>query len=261
MRILFIGDIIGEVGRKAIAKNLNTLIDEYRINLVIANGENAAGGFGITPKIAEELFEIGINVITSGNHIWDKKEIIPYIEKEKRLLRPANYPEGVPGYGDITIHTNSGDRVGVLNLTGRVFMGNYDCPFRLFKRELQRIKSGVDTVIVDFHAEATSEKLAFGWFADGEVGAVIGTHTHVQTADEMILPKGTAYITDVGMTGSANSVIGMRKDEIIEKYLTLLPKRFEVAKGHPVISAVVIDIDKKERKAVSIERLQIKDGY
>lgn len=261
MRILFIGDIIGEVGRKVIAKNLNTLIDEYRINLVIANGENAAGGFGITPKIADELFESGINVITSGNHIWDKKEILPYIEKERRLLRPANYPDGVPGYGDVTVYTDSGDKVLVLNLTGRVFMGNYDCPFRFFKREISRIKTGADTVIIDFHAEATSEKLAFGWFVDGEVGAVVGTHTHVQTADEVIFPKGTAYITDVGMTGSTNSVIGMRKDEIIEKYLTLIPKRFEVAKGHPLISAVVIDINKEEGKAVSIERLQIKDGY
>ena len=260
VRILFIGDIIGEVGRKIIAKRLNTLVDEYRINLVIANGENAAGGFGITPKIADELIELGIDVITSGNHVWDKKEILPYIEKERRLLRPANYPEGVPGYGDITVYTKSGDRVVVLNLMGRVFMGNFDCPFRYFRRELPRLKAGADAVIVDFHAEATSEKLAFGWFADGDVGAVIGTHTHVQTADEQILPKGTAYITDVGMTGPANSVIGMKKDEIIEKYLTLLPKRFEVAKGNPTISAVVIDIDKKDGKAVSIERLQIRDG-
>lgn len=259
MRILFIGDIIGDIGRKVLAKRLDTLIDEYRINLVIANGENAAGGFGIIPKIADELFEIGIDVITSGNHIWDKKEVLPYLEKERRLLRPANYPEGVPGCGDVAVYTDSGDRVVVVNLIGRVFMGNFDCPFRSFKRELPRLKAQGDAILVDFHAEATSEKLAFGWYADGEAGAVIGTHTHVQTADEQILPKGTAYITDVGMTGPANSVIGMKKDEIIEKYLTLLPKRFEVAKGHPVISAVVIDIDKSSGKALSIERLQIKD--
>ncbi len=260
MRVLFIGDIIGDVGRKIISKNLDTLVDEYRINLVIANGENAAGGFGITPKIADDLFELGIDVITSGNHIWDKKEILPYIEKERRLLRPANYPEGVQGFGDVTVYTDSGDRVAILNLMGRVFMGNFDCPFRHFKRELARLKVGADAIIIDFHAEATSEKLAFGWFADGDVAAVIGTHTHVQTADEQILPKGTAYITDVGMTGPLNSVIGIEKEMIIEKYLTLLPRRFEVAKRNPVISAVVVDIDKKDGKAVSIERLQVKDG-
>ena len=261
MRVLFIGDIIGEVGRKTITRRLDTLVDEYRINLVIANGENAAGGFGITPKVADELFDAGIKVITSGNHIWDKKEIVPYIEKERRLLRPANYPEGVPGYGDITVYTNSDDKVVVLNLTGRVFMGNFDCPFRYFKRELQRLKAAGGVIVVDFHAEATSEKVAFGWFADGEVSAIIGTHTHVQTADEQILPKGTAYITDVGMTGPANSVIGIEKDMVIEKYLTLMPKRFEVAKGRPVLSAVVIDINEKDGKAVSIERLQIRDEH
>ena len=261
MRILFIGDIIGDVGRKLISKHLDSLIDEYRINLVIANGENAAGGFGITPKIADDLLSVGINVITSGNHIWDKKEIVPYIEKERRLLRPANYPDGVPGSGDITVYTDSRDRVAVVNLAGRVFMGNFDCPFRWFRRELPRLKASADAIIVDFHAEATSEKLAFGWFVDGDAAAVIGTHTHVQTADEQILPKGTAYITDAGMTGPANSVIGIEKEMIIDKYLTLMPRRFEVAKGHPVISGVVIDIDKKDGKAVSIERLQIKDGH
>lgn len=257
---MFLGDIIGETGRKIVARRLDTITDEYRINLVIANGENAAGGFGITPKIAEDLLCLGINVLTSGNHIWDKKEILPYIEKEKRLLRPANYPEGVPGFGDMTVYTNSGDRVVVLNLVGRVFMGNYDCPFRYFKREIARLKAQSKTIIIDFHAEATSEKIAFGWFADGEVSAVIGTHTHVQTADEQVLPKGTAYITDAGMTGSLNSVIGMEKDAVIDKFLTLMPKRFEVAKGHHVLSGVVIDIDETTGKSVSIERIQIKDG-
>jgi len=260
MRILFIGDVIGDTGRKVLAKRLETLVDEHRIDLVIANGENAAGGFGIVPKIADELFEIGIDVITTGNHVWDKKEVLPYLEKEKRLLRPANYPEGVPGCGDVTVYTESGDKVVVVNLIGRVFMGNFDCPFRFFRRELPRLKAHGDVIVIDFHAEATSEKLAFGWYVDGEVSAVIGTHTHVQTADEQVLPKGTAYITDVGMTGSANSVIGMRKDEIIEKYLTLMPKRFEVARGRSVISAVVIDIEKRSGKAFSIERLQIKES-
>lgn len=260
MRILFLGDIIGETGRKIVARRLDNIIDEYRINLVIANGENAAGGFGITPKIADDLLSLGINVLTSGNHIWDKKEIQPYIEHEKRLLRPANYPEGVPGFGEATVFTNSGDRLVILNLIGRVFMGNYDCPFRYFKREIARLKAISKTIIVDFHAEATSEKIAFAWIADGEVSAIIGTHTHVQTADEQILPKGTAYITDAGMTGSTNSVIGMEKDTVIEKFLTQMPRRFEVAKGHHILSGVVVDIDEATGKAVSIERIQIKDG-
>ena len=260
MKILFIGDIIGEAGRKIIAKKLETVVDEYRINLVIANGENAAGGFGITPKIADELLDAGINVITSGNHIWDKKEIVPYLEKERRLLRPANYPDGVPGHGSFTAYTNTRDKVVVLNLTGRVFMGNFDCPFRLFDREIKRLKAESDIILVDFHAEATSEKIAFGWYADGKVSAIIGTHTHVQTADEQILPKGTAYITDVGMTGPSHSVIGIEKDMVIEKYLTLMPKRFEVAKGRPVLSAAVIEINEEDGKALSIERLQLKDG-
>ena len=260
MKILFIGDIIGEAGRKTIARQLETVVDEYRINLVIANGENAAGGFGITPKIADELFDAGINVITSGNHIWDKKEIVPYLEKERKLLRPANYPEGVPGYGYTTAYTNSGDKVVVLNLTGRVFMGNFDCPFRYFNREFQGLKAESDIIIVDFHAEATSEKIAFGWFADGKASAIIGTHTHVQTADEQILPKGTAYITDIGMTGPSNSVIGIEKEMIIEKYLTLMPRRFEVAKGRPVLSAAVVEINELDGKALSIERLLLRDG-
>ncbi len=260
MKILFIGDIIGEAGRKTVIKKLETVVDEYRINLVIANGENAAGGFGITPKLADELLDAGIHVITSGNHIWDKKEILPYLDKERRVLRPANYPEGVPGHGSITAYTNTRDKVVVLNLTGRVFMGNFDCPFRLFDRDIKRLKAESDIVIVDFHAEATSEKIAFGWFADGKVSAVIGTHTHVQTADEQILPKGTAYITDVGMTGPAHSVIGIEKEMVIEKYLTLMPKRFEVARGRPVLSAVVIEINELNGKALSIERLQLKDG-
>ena len=260
MKVLFIGDIIGEAGRKIIEKKLETVVDEYRINLVIANGENAAGGFGITPKIADELLNAGINVITSGNHIWDKKEIVPYLEKEGRLLRRANYPDGVPGHGSFTDYTNTRDKVVVLNLTGRVFMGNFDCPFRLFDREIKRLKSESDIIIVDFHAEATSEKIAFGWFADGRVSAIIGTHTHVQTADEQILPKGTAYITDIGMTGPSHSVIGIEKDMVIEKYLTLMPRRFEVAKGRPVLSAAVIEINELDGKALSIERLQLKDG-
>lgn len=260
MKILFVGDIIGEVGRKYLARKLGSIIKKYEVELVVANGENAAGGFGITPRISNELFDMGVDIITSGNHIWDKKEIIPYIEKERRLLRPLNYPEGVPGYGDVTVYTRTGNRVVVINLMGRAFMGNYDCPFRLFQREISRLRDEADAVIIDFHAEATSEKLAFGWFADGHVAAVIGTHTHVQTADEQILPHGTAYITDVGMTGPMNSVIGIKTKTIIERYLTLMPRRYNVARGNPVISAVVIDINSKDNRATGIERLQIKDG-
>jgi len=260
VKVLFIGDIVGEPGRKCLARHLKSLIDKYGVDAVIANGENAAGGFGITPGVCEELFGMGIDVITSGNHIWDKKEILPFIEKERRLLRPLNYPENVPGYGDISIYTRTGERLVVVNLMGRVFMGNYDCPFRVFDREIARLHREGGAVIIDFHAEATSEKLAFGWFVDGRVAAVIGTHTHVQTADEQILPGGTAYITDVGMTGPFNSVIGIETKTIIERYLTLMPRKYNVAKGDPAISAVVIDIDSGTGKATHIERLWIKNG-
>ena len=260
MKVLFIGDIVGEPGRKFLARNLRSLVDKYEIDVVIANGENAAGGFGITSGVCEDLFNMGIDVITSGNHIWDKKEIIPFIEKERRLLRPLNYPEGVPGYGDISIYTRAGEKLVVVNLMGRVFMGNYDCPFRVFDKEISRLTREGGAVIIDFHAEATSEKLAFGWFVDGRVAAVVGTHTHVQTADEHILPGGTAYITDVGMTGPLNSVIGIETKIIIERYLTLMPRKYNVAKGNPVISAVVIEIDGSTGKSTHIERLQIRNG-
>ena len=259
LKILFIGDIVGEAGRKIIAKHLNGLVRDHGIELVIANGENAAAGFGITPKIAEDLFFSRVHVLTSGNHIWDKKEIQDYIEREDRLLRPANYPEGVMGAGSIILKTDTGIKVAVLNLMGRVFMGMWDCPFRTFRREYTRLRSETPVIIVDFHAEATSEKTAFGWYVDGEVSAVVGTHTHVQTADEQILPKGTAYITDVGMAGPTDSVIGIHKEMVIEKFLTQMPKRFDVATGPAILSAVVLEIDPASGQARSIKRLQIRD--
>ncbi|MEK6681282.1 MAG: TIGR00282 family metallophosphoesterase [Nitrospirota bacterium] len=258
MRVLFIGDIVGEVGRRFLLEQLASLSDEYRADLIIANCENAAGGFGITPKIAEEMLEKGIHVLTSGNHIWDKKEIMDYLSREPRLLRPANYPDGVPGFGWVVIGSGV-DKIGILNLSGRVFMNTLECPFRTAKKLISEIKKETKTIILDFHAEATSEKIAMGWYLDGEVAAVIGTHTHVQTADEEILPSGTAYITDVGMTGPSNSVIGIKKESAIEKFLTQMPKRFDMAKGPAVLSAVFLDIDTSTGRAKAIERISIKD--
>ena len=258
MRLLFIGDIVGESGRRFLFEQLASLSDEYRADLIIANCENAAGGFGITPKIAEEMLEKGIHVLTSGNHIWDKKEIMDYLSREPRLLRPANYPDGVPGFGWVVIGSGV-DKIGILNLSGRVFMNTLECPFRTAKKLISEIKKETKTIILDFHAEATSEKIAMGWYLDGEVAAVIGTHTHVQTADEEILPSGTAYITDVGMTGPSNSVIGIKKESAIEKFLTQMPKRFDMAKGPAVLSAVFLDIDTSTGRAKAIERISIKD--
>jgi metallophosphoesterase (TIGR00282 family) len=258
MKVLFIGDIVGEAGRKAIRRGIPNITERLKIDFVIANVENAAGGFGITQDVGEEILSLGVDVLTSGNHIWDKKEAVSYIAEEQRLLRPANYPEDVPGQGSVVIDTHRGDRIAVLNISGRVFMNQTDNPFRISKREILKLKKHTNIIIVDFHAEATSEKSAFGWFLDGEVSAVIGTHTHVQTADETILPKGTAFITDVGMTGPINSVIGIKKDIILRKFLTYMPARFETAKGKSLLSAVVIDIDTKSGNARNIERLQLK---
>ncbi len=257
MRIIFIGDIVGKGGRNAVKALLPSIINKFKLDFVIANGENAAGGFGITEKIANDLFNIGINVITTGNHVWDKKEFIPEISKIDRIIRPSNYPPGVPGYGSVVIQTNNGLKIGVLNLSGRVFMSNIDCPFRKGMEEIKKLKEQTNIIIVDFHAEATSEKIAFGYYVDGNVSAVIGTHTHVQTADEKILPGGTAYITDVGMTGPVNSIIGIEIDQIIQRFLTNMPMRFEVAKGNCTLSAVILEINEETGKATAIQRLQL----
>jgi metallophosphoesterase (TIGR00282 family) len=251
--VLFIGDIIGRPGRNAVKKFLPSLKQKYRATWIVANGENAAGGVGITEEIGSGLFEL-VDVLTSGNHVWDKKEAIPYMKKEPRLLRPANYPPPNPGRGAAVAGDAEGRKLGVLNLQGRVFMEAIDCPFRTADEELKKLKEVTPIVLVDFHAEATSEKQAMGWYLDGRVSAVIGTHTHVPTADERILPGGTAYITDVGMAGGLNSVIGIRKDQALEKFLTARPQRFEPEKDGLFLSAVYVEIEERTGKALSIKR-------
>ena len=258
MRVLFIGDIIGEPGRKMVRANIRGLVEAHGPDLVIANGENSAGGFGITSEIAEELFSLGIQVLTSGNHVWDKKEIEPYLTKQDRLIRPANYPAGNPGYGSVVISTATAGRAAVLNLEGRVFMSNLEDPFRAAEREIEKLKKETPVVLIDFHAEATSEKIALAWHVDGKASAVIGTHTHVQTADERILPGGTAFITDAGMTGPTDSVIGVKKEQAIARFLYQTPHRFEIPKGPVHLDAVVIDIDGPTGKAKAIERIHLK---
>jgi metallophosphoesterase (TIGR00282 family) len=257
VKVLFISDIVGKPGRQAVSMQLHRLVDHYSIDAVIANGENAAGGFGINEDVAKELFSHGIHVITSGNHIWDKRDSYEFIAREERLIRPANYPDGAPGRGSTLVTTPAGVRIAVLNLQGRAFMNNLECPFRTADREITRLKEITPLILVDLHAEATSEKLAFGWYLNGRASAVVGTHTHVQTADERILPGGTAYITDAGMTGSFDSVIGMKKELAIEKFLSQLPVRFEVAKKDIRLNAVLIEIDEGSGQALGIERLTI----
>lgn len=257
IKVFFIGDIIGRPGRIAVKELLPGIIEKYAVDFVIANGENAAGGFGITPNIADELIGLNIDVITSGNHIWDKKEIIPYINDKKWLLRPANYPEGVPGLGWSILKTRSNANIGIINLCGRVFMDNLDCPFKAAAKIIEEVKRETSAIILDMHAETTSEKAAIAWFLDGKVSAVIGTHTHVQTADERILPQGTAFITDAGMTGSLNSVIGMQKEIVLERFLTQMPKKFEVAAKDVAMQGVVVSIDSKSGKAAAIKRINV----
>ena len=257
MKILFIGDIVGQPGRRIVKEMLPGLRAEFSPDLVLANGENAAAGFGITPPLVEELLDLGIAVLTSGNHIWDKKEILPYLadHADGRLLRPANYPGNSPGHGLYVGKTGDGIGYAVMNLQGRVFMPSIDCPFRSADALLDKIPSEVKIRILDFHAEATSEKRAFGWYVDGRVTAVLGTHTHVPTADEAVLPNGTAYITDLGMTGPYDSVIGIEKEPIIHKFINQIPARFEVAKGDVRLSAVLIDADPGTGRASSIQRV------
>ncbi len=258
MKILFIGDISGSPGRQIVADRLADIVQSRQIDLVIANGENAASGFGITPRLAEELFASGIEVITGGNHIWDRKEILEYIPGHPRLLRPANFPDGNPGSGLYVGTARNGAPYAVLNLQGRVFMASIDCPFRAADRELARIPPEVRVIFVDIHAETTSEKEAMGWYLDGRVSAVIGTHTHVATADEHILPGGTAFQTDVGMTGPHDGVIGMDKAAIIRRFLDGQPARFEVASGDVQMNAVQIDVDETTGRAQGIERLRFR---
>jgi metallophosphoesterase (TIGR00282 family) len=257
VKVLFIGDIVGKPGRRAVELFLRKVQEEHGVTFTVANGENAAGGFGITPSVAEDLFCAGIDVITTGNHVWDKKEALQLLPKEHRLLRPLNYPPGTPGVGSVVMKDSAGSPVAVINIEGRVFMRPQACPFRAVEEEIALLRKEARVILVDFHAEATSEKLAMGWYLDGKVSAVFGTHTHVQTADERILPEGTAYITDVGMTGPSESVIGVKKDIILRRFLTSLPERFETALGFPQFQAVVADISDDDGRAVSLARLSI----
>jgi metallophosphoesterase (TIGR00282 family) len=258
MKILFIGDVVGEPGRRAIKELVPRLRQERDIEFVIANGENVAGGSGITPALAEDLFSFGVDVITSGDHIWKRKEILDKLNTDKRILRPANYPKDTPGFGSTVVKSESGTEVGVVNLVGRVFMQALECPFRVAKDEVDRLKTRTNIIIVDIHAEATSEKIALGWYLDGLVSAIAGTHTHVQTADEKILPGGTAFISDAGMTGPFDGVIGRKKEQILTRFITQMPTRFEMAEGDIQLHGVIIDVDKKTGKAKSIERVQAK---
>ena len=257
IKILFIGDIIGKPGRQALSRELDRLVDRHCVDLVIVNGENASGGFGLTTETARELFDLGVHGITSGNHIWDKKEQVALVLANPRILRPANYPEGAAGRGAMILTTPGGFKVGVLNLEGRIYMKNLECPFRTADREIELLRQETNVIFVDFHAEATSEKAALGWYLDGRVSALIGTHTHVQTADERILTQGTAYMSDAGMTGSFDSVIGIGKEEAIRKFLTQLPVKFEVPKKDIRLNGVVVGIDEESGKAMTIERIAV----
>jgi 2',3'-cyclic-nucleotide 2'-phosphodiesterase len=254
MRLLFIGDIVGSPGRRIVHDRLQDIVTQRSVDLVIANAENSAAGFGITPKIAEDLIALGISVLSGGNHIWDRKEIFEYFPHQPRLLRPANFPPGSPGSG-LYVGEKNETKFAVLNLQGRTFMTPIDDPFRTAAAELEKIPPDVKVILVDMHAETTSEKQAMGWFLDGRVSAVVGTHTHVATADARILPGGTAFITDVGMTGPHDSVIGMEKDPIIRRFQDALPARFSVAEGNVQMNTVFIDVNPEDGRALSIERV------
>jgi metallophosphoesterase (TIGR00282 family) len=254
LRLLFIGDVVGKPGREALRARLPGLVRRHAIEFTIANGENAAGGLGITPAVADELLSAGVNCLTTGNHVWKHREFAAYAATQPRVLRPANYPPGAPGRGAEVYTTPHSGAVGVLSVVGRVFMQPLDCPFRAADREIEGLRGRTRVLVADIHAEATSEKVALGWYVDGRVSAAIGTHTHVQTADERILPKGTAYITDAGMTGPRDSVIGIRRDPVIERFLSGMPTRFEVATGPVVLSGVVVSVDEDTGRARSIER-------
>jgi metallophosphoesterase (TIGR00282 family) len=258
MKILFIGDIVGSPGRKIVHDRLADIITQRSIDLCIANGENSASGFGITPRLAEEIFAAGAEVITGGNHIWDRKEILDFFPHEPRLIRPANFPVGSPGKGHFVGQTKKGIAYAVMNLQGRTFMAPLEDPFRTAERELAALPPAVKVIVVDMHAEATSEKQAMGWHLDGKVSAVLGTHTHVATADNRVLPGGTAYITDVGMTGPHDSVIGMEKKPIVQRFLDALPAKFAVAEGDVQMNTVEIDVDEATGRARSIDRVNFR---
>jgi hypothetical protein len=259
MKLLFIGDIVARPGRDLLKRGLKSLVGAHSIDVVIANIENAAGGAGVTREITDEVLALGVDALTSGNHIWDKREVAQFIDKEPRLLRPANYPDGAPGAGSLVFEHADGVKIGVVNVMGRIFLANIDDPFAVAAREIARVRaSGARIIVVDFHGEATSEKMAFGWHFDGAVTAIVGTHTHVQTADERVLPAGTAYITDVGMTGPHDGVIGMERTAVIARFVTGLPARMEAATGDPRLNAVIIDADVETGRANGITRINLR---
>ena len=257
MNLLFVGDIFGKPGREIARRAIPALVATRQIDLVIANVENSAAGFGVTGDIGETILEYGVDVMTSGNHVWDKKEVLEYFPTQPRLLRPANFPAGVPGRGSYVARTRTGEPVGVLNLMGRVFMTPLDDPFAAALREIESLRAKARVIFVDFHAEATSEKVAMGWHLDGRVTAVVGTHTHVQTADERILPKGTAYLTDTGMTGPHDSIIGVTVEAALGRFITGMPAKFEAASGPARINAVIVTADPATGKATAIERVNL----
>ncbi len=256
MKILILGDVVGRAARRMLRREVRRLRAEADLDLVVANGENASGGRGIDPDALDELFDSGVDVVTSGNHIWQHRSLLPHLEGEARLLRPANFADGVPGRGWTVVEARNGARVGVMNLIGRVFMGSHDCPFRAADGILADAAESVDVVLVDMHAEATSEKVGMGWYLDGRVAAVVGTHTHVQTADERVLPGGTAHLSDLGMCGPMDSVIGMRRREVLERFLTQRPARFEVARGPLLLQGAFIDVEAETGRARTIRRLR-----
>lgn len=253
--VLMVGDIVGRPGRKTVREKIKLFRRKYHVDFCIANGENAAGGNGLTQEIAQEMYDSGVDFITMGNHTWDKREILQFIDHEPNLIRPANYPPGTPGKGSAVVRVRDKLKIGIINLAGRVFLQSLDCPFRLAETLVAEISKQTPIIIVDFHAEATSEKIAFGWFMDGKVSAVLGTHTHVQTSDERILPGGTGYITDVGMTGPRDSVLGVQTDLVIQKFITQLPVRFEIAAGIAQFNGVLLHIDETTGKTKRIERI------
>ena len=255
MKILFVGDVVGRAGRECVARVLPGLREEFAVDVVVANGENAAGGLGATPQVIGELLAMGVNAITLGNHTWRKKELAPVLDSLPNVVRPANYCPGVPGKGSMVVELADGRKMGLVNVQGRVFMEALECPFARAREEVERLRQAAPIVVVDFHAEATSEKVAMGWYLDGKCTAVLGTHTHVQTADERVLPQGTAYITDVGMTGPIDSVIGVEKERAIQKFVTGMPAEFRVAKGPTSVCGVVVEADEQTGRAVSIKRV------
>lgn len=260
MNILCIGDIVGRPGREVLAKTLAHIKQQHAVDFTIVNGENAAGGAGIQPKQAEEIFALGVDVITLGDHVWDKPEIQEYVKDQPRIVRPANFPDGAPGRGWTVVSGPRGVKIGVINLLGRTFMRyNVSCPFKMLDQAVAAIKPQTPVIVVDMHAETTSEKVAFGHYVDGRVSIVFGTHTHIQTADEQLLPQGTAYITDLGMTGPYDSVIGQNKEKIIQRFLTSMPHKFEVAQGPAMLCGIVVAVDQHTGQAAKITRIQQKE--